>query len=455
MNMRIARVSYAMAAAGLALAGTVLAGGGSAAAATTAPHSLGPPVYQAGLSGYVADGGRWFRFASTTVTVPPRSMQGSDAGTAAVMLQGKGSSAPAAITVRAGGGARSVVWNGGAFALAPQVGDQLSLSIYYDQHGHDVFTVSDITQHKTQAVNASVPATTYLAALVIAINSATGTPPAADTRAWEFTGTRLTTYTGVRGTITGPWSTNMVINTTSSTANGTIVASPSPPWNGGSNFGAWLRRLPLNYTRSLAGYEIWGSPLRFITTTLTVPAVLPDGIASGGAGMSAGILLGSPSGSAAINVVPGGGSGSVSYRIVLGENVTTGTFGLSPQVGDQLVISIYYDQHGGDSLTAADITSGSTQTVPVSVGSQDYSAARVTATIDNSAVTAPPSDISLWNFTSSRATNYAGVRAGILGPWRAGELIDTMDATAGSPVVMSAPVLWNGGQNFGAWLRHG
>jgi hypothetical protein len=41
-----------------------------------------------------------------------------------------------------------------------------------------------------------------------------------------------------------------------------------------------------------------------------------------------------------------------------------------------------------------------------------------------------------------------------LGPWRADEFIDTPNATSAAPVVMDAPVLRNGGQNFTVWLRH-
>ena len=58
----------------------------------------------------------------------------------------------------------------------------------------------------------------------------------------------MTTYTGDRGTITGPWATWKYIATTTGTAAGTMIAGPSELSNGGANFGVWLRAVPLTYT---------------------------------------------------------------------------------------------------------------------------------------------------------------------------------------------------------------
>ena len=51
----------------------------------------------------------------------------------------------------------------------------------------------------------------------------------------------VTTYTGVHGTMTGPWTTSEVIDTTNGGASGQTVMSPSFLFNSGANFGAWLR----------------------------------------------------------------------------------------------------------------------------------------------------------------------------------------------------------------------
>ncbi|HEU5385411.1 MAG TPA: hypothetical protein VFV73_05880 [Streptosporangiaceae bacterium] len=48
----------------------------------------------------------------------------------------------------------------------------------------------------------------------------------ADTRLLQFTNTHVTTYSGDRGTLTGPWATWKYIATTTGTAAGTVIASP-------------------------------------------------------------------------------------------------------------------------------------------------------------------------------------------------------------------------------------
>src|SRR6185369_10636783 len=48
---------------------TRLSGAGSPA--TAASRSISPPGYNPSWAGYSVGGGRWFRFISTTVTVPP------------------------------------------------------------------------------------------------------------------------------------------------------------------------------------------------------------------------------------------------------------------------------------------------------------------------------------------------------------------------------------------------
>ena len=56
--------------------------------------------------------------------------------------------------------------------------------------------------------------------------------------------------------------------------------------------------------------------------------------------------------------------------------------------------------------------------------------------------------------SSSRVTTYCGDKGTILGPWATSEIVDTINASTSGAVVMSPSVLSNGGQNFGAWLRH-
>ena len=230
---------------GFALATMGFTGAGSAGGAVAARQSIGPPSYQAGWAGYTAQG-RWFRFVSTTVTVTARRVLGRAAGGASIMLQGRGSPAPAQINVEGGGGAGSVSWNLGTFRLRPQVGDRLALSIYYDRHGHDFLTATDVTQGTTQTIRMNVPKMTYLTARVFARVAPTTPAPRADVRLWKYADSLVIHQknTGTHGTLLGPWTTSAMIDTSTGTATGRVVASPSGLWNRGQNFGVWLRALP-------------------------------------------------------------------------------------------------------------------------------------------------------------------------------------------------------------------
>ena len=122
----------------------------------------------------------------------------------------------------------------------PGYGDRLSLSICYDQHGYDWFTVTDLTQHVTRTVTEPVPSVVYDGAGLLGEADGVTSPPA-ETRQWRFT-SHVTTYGGDRGPILGPWTTSPVIATTIGTTSGPVVQSPYCLWNGGQNFGVWPRR---------------------------------------------------------------------------------------------------------------------------------------------------------------------------------------------------------------------
>jgi hypothetical protein len=285
-------------------------------------------------------------------------------------------------------------------------------------------------------------------------SSETCRPPAADTRLGKFAGTRLTTYTGVHGSLQGPWQLAKLIKTTGGTAASTVVASPSGLSNGGQDFGVWLRALPATYTDGSAGYADSGGPFRFIATTLTMPA--RQAPAAGHERVM--VSLGNPGGlnvrppEADIGVFPGGGPGSINY----GGNTAAGAFTISPNVGDRLTVSIYYDQHGHYFSTATDLTQHTTQTVTTTAfyaNQMPLNRARVVGYLDNGTVVAPPADVRLWEFTGTRVTTYGGTRGSIIGPWATSQTIDTTDGTAAGAVVMSPSALSNIGQNFTVWLR--
>ena len=463
---RLARKGYiralaAGAAAGITLTAAGLAGG--AAPAMAASGSIGPPGYNQSWAGYSVGGGRWFRFISTTLTVPTGDdmaviglSHGQPVGQPFAELEVDHEDGP-------GGGTVSVeahVMPGGygTLPLSPHAGDQLALSIYYDQHGEDYFTASDTTQHITRTVRLTVGSVVYDHGFMVAPGGWLGYPPQADTQLLEFTGSRVTTYTGAHGTLTGPWTTSQYITTTSGTAAGTVIASPSDLSNGGADFGVWLRALPQTYSSGFAGYTDTIGPFRFIATTMTVPPAQTPA-ANGGTALVTLLHGGGPTPRpyANIQVTPGGGAGSISYD----SSAAQGTFTVSPSPGDQVSVSIFYDQNGHYSFTVADTTQGTSQTVTVAAPYADsapLNVAEVTAMFDNSKMTPPPADTQIWQFTGNKVTTYGGGHGSILGPWATSQGTDTTDGTPTGAIVadtsLSNTQLGRSHQDFSVWLRH-
>jgi len=453
MSRFVRRVLTTATVAALALTAAAFTGAG---AATVAPRATGPAIYSGQFAGYQA-AGRWFRYVAATVTVPPRALPYPNGGSAFIGLNGRYA---AWINVNPGGGADSVGYAGtnvgtGSFRLAPRVGDRLAVSIYYDQRGHTFFTVTDLTRPATQTVMLTVGRLIYSTAglWVQSDRGLSVSPPAADTRLWQFTGSRLTTYRGDRGTVTGPWTTSKMITTTTGTASGIVIVSPSGLSAGGQDFTAWLRALPPSFNIVLAGYQAHGRSFRFITTTLTVPPRVLSKDHSGDAVIGLRTSCGSQCQGpvAVIEVLPGGGPGSVQYQAFL----TPGNFLVNPRVGDRLAITIYYDQRGHDYFTATDLTQHTTQTVRLEAGGINpvFDSARLSAVVGGT-VPPPAAGTRLWQFTGTHLTTYDGVHGTVIGPWQTSTLIKTSDGTPAGTVVASPSGLSNGGQDFGAWLRH-
>lgn len=241
MSRFVTRMLVTVTVAAVALTAAGLTGAG---AATVGSRAAGPAVYSDQRAGYQASG-RWFRYVATTVTVPPRAFSYLHSGSAYIGLNGRYA---AWINVDPGGGADSVGYAAtnvgtGPFRLAPRVGDRLAIGIYYDQRGHIFFTVTDLARPATQTVTLYVGRLIYATArLWVQTDRARSVvPPAADTRLWRFTNSRLTTYRGDHGTITGPWTTTKMITTASGTASGAVIVSPSGLSGGGRDFTAWSR----------------------------------------------------------------------------------------------------------------------------------------------------------------------------------------------------------------------
>jgi hypothetical protein len=194
------------------------------------------------------ESGRWFRFVGTTVKVPA---VGAYDHYAKVALRGQ-NVAGVTLGIKPGGGAGSVGWavgvapfgmGGGTLGVAPAVGDTVRLSLYYDKVGGGVVaTASDLTTGATAATTISegTKAIFSKAEIGAVLNNPASSPTAAS-RLWQFTDTAVTTTTGVHGTVTGPWTTTMVIDTINGQVNGQVVMSPSFLFNNNANFGTWIR----------------------------------------------------------------------------------------------------------------------------------------------------------------------------------------------------------------------
>lgn len=247
----IVRALFAAAtAAGAALLTVGLAGPAAAGAATTRPHAAGYPiVYTTSQAGYSVSG-RWFRFVATTVKVPPA---GTASNYAAVVLGGA-KVAPVTLGLKAGGGPTSVGWSVGVppFGMGggllskvnPSVGDTVLIDLYYNRHtGGVVATATDLTTNRTQdiAIAAGTHALFTVAEVASVLPQNPASPPPSNIRLWQFTASHVTTYTSVRGSMTGNWTTSEIIDTTNGGPTGQVVMSPSFLFNNGGDFGAWLR----------------------------------------------------------------------------------------------------------------------------------------------------------------------------------------------------------------------
>jgi hypothetical protein len=195
------------------------------------------------------DSGRWFRFVGTTVKVP--AAVAGQSHYAKVALRGQ-NVAGVTLGIKPGGGPGSVGWavgvapfgmGGGALAIAPAAGDTVRIDLYYDKTGGGVIaTATDLTTPATAATTISEGKTAIFNKVEIGtVLQNPASSPTGDYRLWQYTDTSVTTTTGIHGTVTGPWTTSMVIDTINGQAGGQVVMSPSFLFNKDANFGVWAR----------------------------------------------------------------------------------------------------------------------------------------------------------------------------------------------------------------------
>lgn len=245
---------YAAAAAAVAITTMGATGVMAAGTASAAAQSAGAQVYTTSQAGYVT-GGRWFRYVASTVKVAPAR---SFTSYAEVVLGGRGTT-PVTLAVKAGGGPASVGFavgiqpfgmGGGALAkVAPKAGDLVRLSLYWNRHatsysryGTVYATATDLTSGRSQTQALAAGPGIYTAAESAGVvSNATVAAPQASTRLWALRDTKVTTCTGVHGSLYGPWATSTIVDTRNGGPSGRVVISPSPLWNYGQNFGVYLR----------------------------------------------------------------------------------------------------------------------------------------------------------------------------------------------------------------------
>jgi hypothetical protein len=245
MNRYIASTFGAVVTAGAAATAVTM----PASAAAQPAHRSIPVAYDESSAGYVSSGWR-FRFVAATLKVPALQTITGDNGPAEVSLSD--GTHPAELLIQTGGGAGSITYDNGSgrgtVPLAPKAGHILRVSIYHDQAaGRDVFAVSNASTGRTWTASVATPAGIVYrqASTTASLDNATAGAPLNAVRLWSFKSVRVTSYSGTRGTVTGPWLTTELIDTLDGTSHGQWVLFPRPPWgNSDQNFTVWMPESP-------------------------------------------------------------------------------------------------------------------------------------------------------------------------------------------------------------------
>lgn len=245
MNSFIVRSFAAVVTAGAAATALSMPAGAAARPA----HRTMPVIYDQSSAGYVSSGWR-FRFVAATLKVPaPQNIKG-DNGPAGVSLSD--GTHPAALLIQTGGGAGSITYDNGfghgTVPLAPRAGNILRVSVYRDQAGdRDVFAVTNTSTGRTWTAPVATPAGIVYrqASETASLDNATAGAPLNPVRLWSFRSVQVTSYSGIRGTVTGPWLTSELIDTLDGTSGGQWELFPRAPWgNSDQNFTVWRPESP-------------------------------------------------------------------------------------------------------------------------------------------------------------------------------------------------------------------
>jgi len=266
MGRRVSRAILAAAAAGATTAVFGLAAAGTAGAATgpvpvyhdhaAAGAAVGrmPVAVTNALAGYATAVLENWKFRSVSTTVPMARCQVAPSKNPLALVELVGSPNQkwaAEIGVFCNGGVGSVAFldqktaatiTQGAFKLTPRVGDSLRVTISRNVAGHvDSFTLTNLRTHRTQTVRVTTSTAVvyhhaFLGSAVVNSNADVTPLPATRKTLWTFQGTRVVTYAGIAGTVTGPWSVVRVTDRVGATT----FMFPSVLSSGGANFSAFL-----------------------------------------------------------------------------------------------------------------------------------------------------------------------------------------------------------------------
>jgi hypothetical protein len=255
-----------LAAAGAATLGIALAAPAGATThpltgrSVTHPAGLAPNVYSSYKSGYVAHGNQRI-FDRVTASFPApltNTRNGTTSWRVYVQLSTGGHQFDAGIiAVGADTYAAEYRIDGAptVMTLTPtiQPGDRMTATVFFDVHGDHAldFTVTDHTTSASVTVPDVVKPVSgpiLFASVLIHPNYPSGcggiNPIATDclnSRLAAFTGVRFTANNGQTGNITHTFMVAKVVQTDDGTADGDLYSSPNNPWNGGANFGAYMR----------------------------------------------------------------------------------------------------------------------------------------------------------------------------------------------------------------------
>jgi hypothetical protein len=251
MSRSIVRTILGIAAASAVIATFGLAEAGTADAAT----GRVPVLYGNHYAGYdTATNNNWrFRYVATTVPVKACRIAPSKNPDAETQLCS--TKWLAAIAVLCNGGAGSIDFYvdksatshvQGTFSLSPRVGDRLRISISRNVPGHqDSLTATNLRTGRSQTVRVTTStAAVYHHAFVgssIYHNADVMPLPTTSKLLWTFQNNRVVTYSGVRGTLRGPWATFEEIDRTSA---GATVMYPGTLSSSGASSSTYLHAAP-------------------------------------------------------------------------------------------------------------------------------------------------------------------------------------------------------------------